>query len=559
VSSGRKVGFVVERPLRAWAARAAEAAARTAGVDAVCVLALPPDRRRSAGELAFACYAAIDRLVSRASPDALAVADPAHLAVLGLDSPAELVARAARLELDLLVDLTGRDLGRSLQQAELQAELWTLRHGGAAAGAPHAVLREFAAGTQTCVTTLVRLDRAGDAVLYRSQSFVRRLSLQRARNPIYWKSAAFVARALQPGATAGEPADASRDDDSPPTVRELVALHGRLGRRLGAFTRERLFSHPTWSIDWRSGSGRADSSDQFIPSGRLDPPRGEFYADPFLVDRDGRHYVFYEVYRRSLRRAELAVRELADGLVGPAVTILTRPYHLSYPFVFRWRDDHFLLPESADSGLVQLYRAVDFPGEWRADTTLLEGVRAYDSTLVEHDGRYFLFAAIPEHGADIDELHLFWADDLRGPYRPHPHNPVVSDASRARPGGRVFSDGRRLIRPSQDGSRGYGSAIVLNEIVRLGPAEYAERPAGRIEATWDSSARGTHTIDHDGAIEVVDVKLLRSRFAWRRTQTATWLPRSGTRFARGGLSRDRNPVPAKPVTRLHTQPDKANQ
>ena len=512
--AGRHVGFVVERPLRAWIARAAEAAARTPGVDAVCVLALPGNRR-SAGELAFAGYAAIDRLLARVGPDALAKAEPARLAVLGVGSPAELLAAAARLDLDLLVDLTAQELGRSLQQDGCQAELWTLRHGSVPAGAPHAVLREFAAGGQTCATVLLRVDPGGASVLYRSQSFVRRLSLQRARNPIYWKSAAFVSRALQTRASAVERV-ASGADGSPPAVRELVTLQWRLGRRLCSFMCERLFHHPTWSIDWRAAGRRAESSEQFVPGGRLDPPRGEFYADPFVVDRDGRHYLFYEVYRRSLRRAELAVRELAGGRAGPSVTIMARPYHLSYPFVFRWRDEHFLLPESAESGLVQLYRAVDFPGAWCLDTTLLEGVRAYDSTLVEHGGRYFLFAAIPEHGADIDELHLFWADDLRGPYRSHPQNPIVSDVARARPAGRVFTDGRRLIRPSQDGSRGYGSAIVLNEIVRLDPAGYAERPAGRIEATWDARAHGTHTIDHDGAIEVVDVKLLRPRFARRR-------------------------------------------
>jgi hypothetical protein len=513
VRAGRNVGFVVERPLRAWVARAAEAAARTPGVDAVCVLALP-GRRRRAGELALACYATIDRFVSRVQRDALAVAEPGRLAVIGVEGPAELIAQTERLDLDLLVDLTAREIGRSLQQDGCQAELWALRHGDVPAGAPHAVLREFAAGTQTCATTLLRLDPGAAAVLYRSQSFVRRLSLQRARNPIYWKSAAFVARALLPGAAAAELVQPGADC-APPTVRELSALQLRLGRRLCSFVHERLFRHPTWSIDWRAGNRRAESSEQFVPGGRIDPPRGEFYADPFVVDRDGRHYLFYEAYRHSLGRAELAVRELADGRAGPPVTIMARPYHLSYPFVFQWRDEHFLLPESAESGLVQLYRAVDFPGEWCVDTTLLEGVRAYDSTLVEHDGRYFLFAAIPEPGADIDELHLFWADDLRGPYRPHPQNPVVSDASRARPAGRVFSNGGRLIRPSQDGSRGYGSAIVLNEIVRLDPAGYAERPAGRIEATWDASARGTHTIDHDGAIEVVDVKLLRPRFARR--------------------------------------------
>src|SRR5262249_39995780 len=143
----------------------------------------------------------------------------------------------------------------------------------------------------------------------------------------------------------------------------------------------------------------------------------------------------------------------------------------------------------------------------------------FDPTLLRHEGRWYLFAAVAADGADPDELHVFWSDELRGPYRAHQLNPVVSDVCSARHAGRILRDGDRLLRPGQDCSRGYGSPLVLSEIRRLTPTEYAEAPAGRIEPAWDPAARGTHTIDHDGVLQVMDLKRLDRRFP-RRTARA---------------------------------------
>lgn len=40
---------------------------------------------------------------------------------------------------------------------------------------------------------------------------------------------------------------------------------------------------------------------------------------------------------------------------------LDEPWHLSYPFVFTWRNSTYLLPEGAASGTLRLYSAVDYP------------------------------------------------------------------------------------------------------------------------------------------------------------------------------------------------------
>src|SRR5262249_14929963 len=114
--------------------------------------------------------------------------------------------------------------------------------------------------------------------------------------------------------------------------------------------------------------------------------------------------------------------------------------------------------------------------------------------------------AEPRASAD-DELFLFQADTLLGPWRAHPANPVVSDVRRARPAGPLFARGNELIRPAQDCSRTYGGAMVRNGVDVVNEAESRETPVSRIEPSWQPAAFGTHTIGVSQHLEVIDWKV----------------------------------------------------
>jgi hypothetical protein len=97
---------------------------------------------------------------------------------------------------------------------------------------------------------------------------------------------------------------------------------------------------------------------------------------------------------------------------------------------------------------------------------------------------------------------------VRGPWEPHPRNPVVSDVRRARPAGRPFRDeSRGLIRPSQDCSGLYGSAVVFNRIEELSETGYRETPIGRLEPGWRHANLGTHTYSASETWEAVDGRI----------------------------------------------------
>jgi hypothetical protein len=205
-----------------------------------------------------------------------------------------------------------------------------------------------------------------------------------------------------------------------------------------------------------------------------------------------------------------------DGSWSQPRPVLQRDHHLSYPFVFDLEGTAYMLPETGDTGRIELYRAVDFPDRWERDRVLIEGVTAFDATLHVENGLFWLFANVAESPGDTGELRLYWSRALDGDWRPHPANPITRDAAGARPAGRLFQRAGALIRPGQDCSRRYGEAVVLHRVDVLSTTEYRETRVGRIEADWMPGIEATHTYTFDSGYECLDAYRHVRRLAPRR-------------------------------------------
>jgi hypothetical protein len=187
---------------------------------------------------------------------------------------------------------------------------------------------------------------------------------------------------------------------------------------------------------------------------------------------------------------------------------------MSYPFLFEWDGDDYMIPETSSKKTVELYRALEFPMRWEFQKNLMEDVAAVDATLFPYGGRWWLFTNIRENdgGSKSEELFLFSAESpLSDRWVPHPENPVVSDVTRSRPAGPLFESNGILYRPSQDCARGYGYGIRLNQVVTLNENVYREVEVSYIEPRWDPKVTGVHTMQHEGRLTLFDAKFRRVR------------------------------------------------
>ena len=134
---------------------------------------------------------------------------------------------------------------------------------------------------------------------------------------------------------------------------------------------------------------------------------------------------------------------------------------------------------------------------------------ALDSTILEKDGKWWLFTSSPEmNESPNDTLYLFHSDDLlNGEWISHPKNPIISDVRKARSAGKLFEIENKFYRPGQDCSIGYGRGIRFNLIKTLNEKNYEELTFGTIYSQ-DKEIEGIHTYSKDDDLTVFDFKIL---------------------------------------------------
>jgi hypothetical protein len=287
-------------------------------------------------------------------------------------------------------------------------------------------------------------------------------------------------------------------------LRWLVPLLiGKAWRRL---TRRPMIRH--WRIALRVGALPVPNSTAPPDMSGLDwieSPKGHFYADPFVVEADGKHWVYFEDFDYATQRGKISCAEVRDGGLGEPLIALDRPYHLSYPCVFRDDGTWYMIPETASAGTVELYRCTRFPNLWQFECELLRG-SAVDTTVWIENGVYWFFVTLWEQRGNAFQLWLYSASSLAGTWKPHPANPISTDIRFARGGGAIFRHEGKLFRPSQDCSGEYGRSMTLNEIVVLDQEQYREEPRVTVDPVWMKGLVGTHTYSRAGAVEMIDGK-----------------------------------------------------
>jgi hypothetical protein len=245
--------------------------------------------------------------------------------------------------------------------------------------------------------------------------------------------------------------------------------------------RAHRLSRETWAIGVYEGRSPFDlhSPDDIInpvvSADDVTDIKARFVADPFMVRGKDGCYLFFEVLNEKRNLGEIGYAFSLDGRQWEYRNIVLRErFHLSYPYVFPFDGQFYMIPECVRSGGIQLYRANKFPEQWERIATIIKGDRKQnaliDPSVIRHGNRWYLFS----YGKNRS-LHLFSAETITGPWAEHPQSPLVTGSPQfARPGGRVFEHEGYLYRFAQDEIPCYGSKVWAFRITELTPSTYRE-------------------------------------------------------------------------------------
>ncbi len=423
-------------------------------------------------------------------------------------------ASGVDLALDLVLDF-GPGAGPLISS---RLGTWSFRFGGGRLLKDSAALFAEVADGATC-SDLVLLAEAPGApplVIARTTSHVNDRSLWRTRTPVAWKARALVRRSLAAlrrlGAATFLAAVQARYDQTLPAAPAPVTAGAFAAFRLRHLARRFLVPYFLVRDQWRIGIRRRAPNDPLWGSRAwargfrfIEAPPERFYADPFLFERDGRTFLFFEDWDWTAGKAIISVAELdADGKLGPVAPALETAYHLSNPLVFAAEGEIFMIPETLAARRVEVYRAVEFPTRWELHCVPLDDLDIVDPCVLQDGGRWWLFAAVLDFGGSgWDELHVFTADALCGPWQPLGDQPVLSDVRAARPGGRMWREGSVLHRLAQNCAGGYGAGLGLYAVEQVDGEGYRQRTLAEVNA-FDFGMNGVHAYDSTSRFEVVD-------------------------------------------------------
>ena len=332
------------------------------------------------------------------------------------------------------------------------------------------------------------------------------------------KSVSLVWRALHRLATTGRlEFEQSADQNAGPAPalkpslpRDALRYGGALTGLVSGKITKKLAQHAgrhhmRWSLFF--GHGAFDPA-KLARTHEVIPAKGEFWADPFLIEKYGATFVFFENYVYATALGKISVGVYRDGALHVIGDALERPYHLSFPLVFEHGGDIYMMPETCGAQRVEIWRAVEFPLRWERYATALEGQSVADPVLLHDENRWWLFANISNTSFEdhCNELHVFEVD---GPalkrVTPHPLNPVVIGSDSARNAGRIVRRDGKLLRLSQNNSHGiYGYGLNVMEITQLDTGHYQERRIQTVEPNFKPGLIGCHHMDQCGDVFVVD-------------------------------------------------------
>ncbi|MCJ7800781.1 MAG: hypothetical protein MUP82_00295 [Candidatus Marinimicrobia bacterium] len=269
-------------------------------------------------------------------------------------------------------------------------------------------------------------------------------------------------------------------------------------------TKEESLFYDLWSIGIKEGPSPfnltepANVSNPVITAKDITDVNTSYVADPFIAIDNNMYYMFFEVFNWDTYQGDIGYAESNDGYQWNYKNIiLDETFHLSYPYIFKWQNEYYLIPESSEDRSVRLYKAVSFPDRWEYVSNLLSGYQYIDPSIVRYNNMWWLFVAVtPDNGV----INLYYSNNLQSDWKAHPMNPIVRlDKDISRPAGRILDYNDRLYRLAQDSFYEYGQQVFAYEITELTEKSYSEKIVSETPLITRSgkgwNAAGMHHVD----------------------------------------------------------------
>ena len=293
-------------------------------------------------------------------------------------------------------------------------------------------------------------------------------------------------------------------------IREIDAVIKGLIRRISMGEYSviyRRIDRTAWNVC--SGFGSSEQYDQLRPSLRY------WYADPMPYTIADQTFVFMEMMDHRTLKGVIGVSAYdSQGKLSKPRVIIDEPFHMSFPHVFDFNGNTYMIPETSEVEQLRVYKMGEDVYQWEIFRIFENLGKLVDTITMEKDGHLYFLACELHSNPLKTRLILFKLDDInKGMLAEIPMENEEYSYECRNAGPFIYSSGH-IYRISQGSMPDeYGVYMTLNEVDSIGSEGLREHVIKRIGVDdigfrtipIIQKKKGIHTYGISGRYEVMDV------------------------------------------------------
>ena len=249
----------------------------------------------------------------------------------------------------------------------------------------------------------------------------------------------------------------------------------------------------------------------FKNSNIIKNPKNRYFADPFVFSKDEKKYIFVEDYSFKKKKGAISLIEINKKDNQKIYeNIIEEPFHMSFPYVFKYENNLYMIPETSAANSIRLYKCVNFPDKWVYCYNLISNIKSVDTIILKKNMCYYLLTSKSFFDDFNSQLEIYISDSpISKIWKSHKSNPVYFDLKNGRNGGLIFKD-KEILRVSQSfgineiGDNQYGREISIKQIKALNSEIIKEIELSKVKPSFKKNILGIHHLYSEDNFTVFD-------------------------------------------------------
>lgn len=235
---------------------------------------------------------------------------------------------------------------------------------------------------------------------------------------------------------------------------------------------------------------------------KINNTKNSWFADPFFIKKSNNYYIFCEEFSEVKKIGKIScIKILKNNKLIFFNNIIKENFHLSFPFIFKFNNKFYIIPESLGDNSLRLYECTQFPNKWKLKKIIFNNVRFVDSMIFKKNSIWYLIVCTENKKFIFNKIKIFYS---KNPIKKQWKEIVNLNHNIFGRNGGLIKFKKDLLRVEQKYFKGrYGYGYKLNKLCKINSKNFKEIIFKK-DYLKLTNVKNIHTINSDHAFTTFD-------------------------------------------------------